>query len=1101
MICMRCRATAEEGKKFCSECGAPLPWRCQPCGSENASDKRFCGDCGADSMRLPSDLPVVVSPAIGAERRHLTVMFVDLVGSTALGRQLDPEDLRHVISAFNDTVAGAIKQFEGFVARYMGDGVLAYFGYPQAHEADAERAISAGLAVVSAISGLTSAAGPAGTLNARVGIASGLVVAGDLIGTGASREAAAIGDTPNFAARLQSAAGPGTVVISEPTKRLAGGLFEYQKFDSGTLKGRPPGEPAWLVLGQSSVDSRFEALHPRLLRLVGRDEEVELLERRWEQVKTGEGRVVLICGDPGIGKSRLVALLNEVVGHAGHSCFQFSCSPLHHHTPLYPVIRQVQRVAKLQRTDSPEVKRDKLRRALPADASAEDVMQLADLLSIPDTGGQPAGAASPRAKKEMTFAAILRQFESLAVRSPIAVIFEDMHWADPTTLDLLVRLIDLAERVPILLVITSRRVDLHPVWSSRPHVTVRLLNGLDRRLSVALVKEVAGNHDLPQDVVDRIVANSDGVPLFIEELTRSVLEKELQQKSDLNSSADGHFSFGTVPTSLHASLTGRLDRLPNGKEIAQTGAVIGREFSFDMLQTISDKPSIQIERSLRELVEAQLIIAHGRPPEAVYVFKHALVQEAAYASLLRERRTAIHQKLAEVIERDPANVEAAHPQLTAWHYAEAGMPDKAVTYYLKAADQATGRFALAEMVNHLRNALRQLELLPDSIERRRRELPIQVALGRALIDQEGSGTEEVRTTFTHALRLCLEVNDTNQMIRVHDGLINYHFTHSASDEMLRCADELRDAGHRAGNRQALLIAKRSSGFAHLLSGRLATAHDDMRSFLDMYDAARDGPEAALTTRDPKVSVCTILGLCLTAMGNPDSGSAMSTEGVKHAELLNHQVSLILGLRRACVQRMMQRDDLGVRDLADRIFKITSEYETFKGARDGIIFHCWGQFHATGDPALLDEMQATIENFYTTKHWAMLPFFMASAAELRGEVGDHAGAADLLDRAFKLVGNTGEEWCTAEIIRLRALFSASNADEKLALLQASLALATAQGAKLWQLRTATSLAELWRELGDESAAHTLLAPICGWFTEGANMADLICARNLLALLGK
>jgi class 3 adenylate cyclase/energy-coupling factor transporter ATP-binding protein EcfA2 len=1052
-------------------------------------------------MRVTSDLPVVVSPPIGVERRHLTVMFVDLVGSTALGRQLDPEDLRHVISAFNDTVARAIKQFDGFIARYMGDGVLAYFGYPQAHEADAERAISTGLAVVGAISGLTSAAGPAGTLNARVGIASGLVVVGDLIGTGASREAAAIGDTPNLAARLQSVAEPGTVVISESTKRLAGGLFEYKQFDTGTLKGRPPGEPAWLVLGQGSVDSRFEALHPRLLRLVGRDEEVELLERRWEELKSGEGRVVLICGDPGIGKSRLVALLNEVISHAGHSSFQFSCSPLHHHTPLYPIIRQAQRVANFQRTDSPEIKRDKLRRTLPADASAEDVMYIADLLSIPNTEGQLAGAASPRAKKEMTFAAILRQFESLATRSPIAVIFEDMHWADPTTLDLLVRLIDLAERVPMLLVITSRRVDLHPVWSSRPHVTVRLLNGFDRRLSVALVKEVAGNHDLPQDVVDRIVANSDGVPLFVEELTRSVLERDSQQRNDLGSTADGHVSFGTVPTSLHASLTGRLDRLPIGKEIAQTGAVIGREFSFDMLQTISDKPSVQIERSLRELVEAQLIIPHGRPPEAVYVFKHALVQEAAYASLLRERRTAIHLKLAEVIERDPANVEAAHAQLTAWHYAEAGMPDKAVTHYLKAADQATGRFALAEMVNHLRNALRQLEFLPASIERRRRELPIQVALGRALIDQEGSGTEEVRTTFSHALQLCLEVNDTNQMIRVHDGLINYHFTHSASDEMLRCANELRDAGRRAGNRQALLIAKRSSGFAHLLSGRLATAHDDLRSFLEMYDATRDGPEAALTTRDPKVSVCTILGICLTAMGNPDSGSAMSTEGVKHAERLNHQVSLILGLRRACVQRVMQRDDQGVRDLADRIFKITSEYQTFKGARDGIIFRCWGQFRGTGDAAILDEMQATIEHFYTTKHWAMLPFFMASAAELRGEVGDHASAADLLDRASKLVGNTGEEWCAAEIIRLRALFSANNPDEKLALLQASLALATAQGAKLWQLRTATSLAELWRKLGDESAAHALLAPICGWFTEGANMADLISARNLLVLLGK
>jgi class 3 adenylate cyclase/energy-coupling factor transporter ATP-binding protein EcfA2 len=1101
MICVRCRALAEGGKKFCGECGAPLLWQCRTCGSENASDKRFCGDCGTASADVPSELAVVASPDIGLERRHLTVMFVDLVGSTVLGRRLDPEDLRHVIAAFNEAVTNAIKQFEGFVARYLGDGVLAYFGYPQAHEADAERAISAGLTVAGAIGGLPSAAGPAGTLSARVGIASGLVVVGDVIGNGASQEAAAFGDTPNLAARLQSAAEPGTVVISESTKRLAGGLFEYQRFNAGTLKGRPPGEPAWLVLGQSSVDSRFEALHPWQLRLVGRDEEVELLRRRWEQVNSGEGRVVFICGDPGIGKSRLVALLEQIVRDAEHSSFRFSCSPLHHHTPLYPIIRQIQRLASFQRADPPEVKRDKLRRSLPVDASSEDILHFADLLSIPDIGGQPTTAVSPRTKKEITFAAILRQFEGLARQSPIAAIFEDLHWADPTTLDLLVRLVELAEHVPILLVITSRRVDLHPVWSSRPHVTVRLLNGLDRRLAAMLVKEVAGNEYLPPEVVDRIVANSDGVPLFIEELTRSVLERVLQQKDEANNSTDGQFTSGTVPTSLQASLMSRLDRLPVGKEIAQTGSVVGREFSFEMLQAISDKPSLQIERSLRELVDAQLVIPHGQPPAAVYVFKHALVQEAAYASLLRERRSAIHLKVAEVLEKDPADVEAAHPQLTAWHFAEAGMPDKAVTYYLKAADHATGRFALAEMVNHLRNALRQLELLPDSSDRRRRELPIQVALGRALIDHEGSGSQEVRTTFEHALRLCLELDDINQMIRVHDGLINYHFTHSESDAMLRYADALHDAGDRAANRQALLIAKRSSGFAHLLSGRFARANDDLRSFLDTYDATRDGPEAGLTTRDPKVSVCTIRGICLTVMGNPDSGAGISSEGVKHAEMLNHQVSLILGLRRACVQRILQRDDEGVRDLADRIFKITSEYETFKGARDGVIFRCWGQFHATRDPTLLDTMQATIEHFDTTKHWAMLPFFMASAAELRGQVGDRAGAAALLDRASELVGATGEEWCAAEITRLRALFSARNADEKLALLQASLATATSQGAKLWQLRTATNLAELWRDQGDAGAAYALLTPICGWFTEGANTRDLISARTLLVTPGK
>ena len=488
-------------------------------------------------------------------------------------------------------------------------------------------------------------------MSARVGIASGLVVVGDLIGAGVSQEATAIGDTPDLAARLQSAAAPGTVVISESTKRLAGGLFEYQRLNSGTLKGRPPGEPAWLVLGQSSVDSRFEALHPRQLPLVGRDEEVELLRRRWEQVNSGEGRVVFICGDPGIGKSRLVASLEQMIRDAGHFSFRYSCSPLHQHTPLYPIIRRLQRVASFQRADSPEIKRDKLRRSLPADASPEDIIHLADLLSIPDIGGQPTTAASPLAKKETTFAAILGQFQSLARQSPIAVIFEDLHWADPTSLDLLVRLVELAEHVPILLVITSRRVDLHPVWSSRPHVTVRLLNVLDRRLAAALVKEVAGNQYLPQEAVDRIVTNSDGVPLFIEELTRLVLERELEQKDDLDNSANRQFTSGTVPNSLHASLMSRLDRLPAGKEIAQTGSVVGREFSFDMLQMISDKPSVQIEQSLRELVEAQLIIPHGQPPEAVYVFKHALVQEAAYASLLRERRSAIHLKLAEVLGR------------------------------------------------------------------------------------------------------------------------------------------------------------------------------------------------------------------------------------------------------------------------------------------------------------------------------------------------------------------------------------------------------------------------------------------------------------------
>ena len=1100
MICMRCGVAAIEGMKFCANCGAPQSRQCEICKSQNPPDKPFCGVCGAPLGDRQAKQPPVSVPATAAERRQLTVMFVDLVGSTALGTRLDPEDFRLVINVFDHVVAGLITQFEGFVANYMGDGVLAYFGYPQAHEADVERAISAGLAVVKAVAGLNTAAGPTGTLSARVGIASGLVIVGRLVDSDASLESAAFGDTPNFAARLQSAAEPGTVVISDPTRSLAGGLFEYREFSPGILKGRPEGERVWIVLGRSTIDSRFEALHPRQFRLVGRTEEIELMRRRWEQAKSGEGRVVLICGDAGIGKSRLIAAFQQTVANTDLLRLRFSCSPLHQQSPLYPIIRQMERLANFQRGDSSEVRQDKLRHSLPDDASSEDVTHFADLLSIGDfERDRTAKKVSPRERKEMIFAAILHQFENLARLSPIVTIFEDVHWADPTTLDLLARLVDLAERLPILLVITSRHLDQFQIWSPRPHVTVCLLNGLDRRMAVALVTDIAGSQTLPDDVVERIVTHADGVPLFIEELTKAVLEKNLPRKDKSQSPVDLRFTSNAVPTSLQASLNGRLDLLPIGKEVAQTASVIGREFSFDLLQSLSEKSFAEIERSLAELVEAGLIIARGRAPDATYAFRHSLLRDAAYASLLRENRSIIHRRLAEMLAKDLALVDAAPPQLIAWHFAQAGEHDKAVNYYLKAADQATGRFALAEMVSHLRNGLDQLHHLPDSAERMSRELAVQVALGRALIDHLGSGNDEVRTIFEHAHELCMEMTNTDQMIRVHDGLINFHFTHSASKEMLHYANELFDIGQKTDNPQALLIAKRSRGFAHFLSGRFFEAREDMQSFLDIYKVKRDGPDVALTTRDPKVSVCTLLGICLTVMGYPESGSAASLEGVNHAEMLKHQVSLILGLRRACVQGMVQRNPQRVLDLVNGLIKITSEYETFKGARDSIIFRCWGQFHANRDTSLLDTMQACIEHFDATKHWAMLPFFMASTAELRGAAGDSTGAAALLDRASELIGKTGEEWCLPEIIRLQARFCSRNPAEAGALLQGALTNARRQGAKLWELRIATSLAELWR-YQNNAAALGALAPVYNWFTEGSGTSDLISARTLLDELG-
>ncbi len=710
MICARCGAVVAEARRFCGDCGSPLPWKCRACGSDNAPDKRFCGDCGSALAAGSADPPAPPAPP-AVERRPLTVMFVDLIGSTSLGTRLDPEDLRDVIAAFHGLVAAVIAQFNGFVARYMGDGVLAYFGYPHAHEDDPERAVRAGLALVEAVRRLATVAGPPGTLGSRVGIASGLVVVGDLIGFGASLESAAVGDTPNLAARLQAAAAPNAVVVSGTTHGLVGGLFEYRKLGLGILKGRSAPERAWEVLGESVTDNRFEALRRGRVPLVDRTEELDLLGRRWDQIKSGEGRVVVIAGEPGMGKSRLVMALEQKLPAGSFRRLRFTCSPHHRDTPLYPIIRHIERSADFERGESPAVRREKLRRSLPAAASADDQWLLADLLSIAEPADAPPDSLGPQRRKEMTFAAILHQFEDLAGRSPILAVLEDIHWADPTTLDLLARLVEQAERLAMLLIVTTRPGS-NPGWSSRPNVTVQQLNGLDRRFSAALVKEVIYHQSLPRDVLERIVAHADGVPLFIEELTRTVMESDLSKDREVTPSGEP-LSPDAVPTSLQASLMARLDRLALGKDAAQTASVIGRDFSFEILHALAQSPAQQLARALGELAEAGLVIARGQPPDATYTFKHALLQDAAYASLLRDRRRAIHRRVAEILEEGTVGVDSRQPQLIAWHFSEAGLAAKALEHYLKAADQTTGRFALAEMASHLRNGLREMQKLPE----------------------------------------------------------------------------------------------------------------------------------------------------------------------------------------------------------------------------------------------------------------------------------------------------------------------------------------------------------------------------------------------------
>ncbi len=530
------------------------------------------------------------------------------------------------------------------------------------------------------------------------------------------------------------------------------------------------------------------------------------------------------------------------------------------------------------------------------------------------------------------------------------------------------------------------------------------------------------------------------------------------------------------------------------------GSVIGRDFSFEMLLAISGLAPKRLEDAVGQLVEAGLATARGVPPDAIYSFKHALVQDAAYASMLRERRRDLHLRLAEVLERNSAIDTATDAQLIAWHFGEAGAPDRSIDHYLRAAEKATGRFALVEMVNHLRKGLRQLEFLPDSESKLRRELDLQVALGRALIDYEGSGSEAVRTAFERARELCLALDDTKQLLVVFDGLVlNYHFTHSDSAKMLSYAEELLEVGRRTEDALALLWARRSRFSANLLQGHFEASRRDIQVVIEMYDSRRDIFQERGMARDPKVSTYTALGICLTALGHLDSSAAMTLEGIRHAETLNHVVSLIAGLRRACVRGMMLHDTQGVLDLSDRLLVLNTEHETFVGVRESAIYHGWAELQGNRDADLLKGVQNAIEQLDERKHWVLLPFFMASIAEVAGDNGDRAAAAALLDRAAELVAQTGEQWCEAEISRLKARFSAKDADEATALLRASLTLAREQGARLWELRAARDLAALLDRQGEREAASELLAPVYGWFTEGLNTPDLIEARNLLAQL--
>jgi len=695
----------------------------------------------------PDNLPVTNRTAEdAAERRQVTVMFSDLVGSTALSARMDPEDLREVIAAYHKCTAEIVRRFGGFVSQYLGDGVLVYFGYPQAHEDDAERAVRAGLELIAQVGTL----GTRVSLQTRVGIATGLVVVGDLLDAGGLQERGIIGETPNLAARLQGIAEPNMVVIAEGTRKLLGNLFELQDLGTKELKGIVGSVRVWSALRASSVESRFEALHATgLTALVGRDEELELLLRRWSKAKAGEGQVVLLSGEAGIGKSRLTAALLEQLTGKPHTRLRYFCSPQHTDSAFHPIIGQMERAAGLVHHDNSRAKLDKLDAVLAqTSTSREDAALFAEMLSLQNDGRYPPLDPDPQRRRQRTLEALNRQLEFLSRSDPVLMIVEDVHWSDPTSLEAFGRAVDRVASYRVLMLVTFRP-EFEPPWIGRPHVTALTINRLVQRDIAAIVDGVAGNKFLPSNIRQDIIDRTDGIPLFVEEMTKAVLEAENEGVAEHLVAAVPSPALA-VPASLHASLMARLDRLGPAKEMAQIGAAIGREFSYALLAAVVRKSDAELGLALDRLIQSGLLFRQGVAPHATYLFKHALVQDAAYGTLLRERRRVLHTRIAETLENQFPEILESQPELLARHCTEAGLIEKAAGLWGKAGQRSLERSALIEAAEQLTRALDQIAALPSTPILRREEIKLQVALITPLIHVKGYAAPETKSAAERA---------------------------------------------------------------------------------------------------------------------------------------------------------------------------------------------------------------------------------------------------------------------------------------------------------------------------------------------------------------
>jgi DNA-binding winged helix-turn-helix (wHTH) protein/class 3 adenylate cyclase/tetratricopeptide (TPR) repeat protein len=1064
----------------------PAPIRCLKCGAANYGSAGFCCACGA--TRMPDGPP----PAgTDPEQRPLTILFCDLASPTAHSGCLDPEDINEVTCAYHARIEDVVVSYGGVAVRFQSDGVLTHFGYPQADETDAERAVRAGLAVIEAVENLRGA--HRFDFVARIGIATGLVIIGRRDTDGAD----VIGEAPTLARRLSAAAEPSAVVIASSTQALVKRLFEYRDLVL-EFPGIADPVPALQVLGASNPESRFEALHQfDASSLVGREEELNLLLRRWDQARSGAGHVVLVTGEPGIGKSKLVLSMQEHV-----SCeltrLVYGCSPIHQASALYPIAAHLLRIAGIRSRDSAETKLSKLEEfaAILNEASPDTIALLAALLSIPVGNRYPLSTQTPERLRQLTLRLLLDQIRRHATRRPILMVFEDLQWADPTSLELLSLIIDGIPSLPVLLIITFRS-EFQAPWTGQPHVTTLSLSRLGRSDSARIIAGVARGKGLPEPAVERILERTDGVPLFIEELTSTLLESGILRETKDSYVLDAPLPLVAIPMTLRASLIARLDRLAGVKEVAQIGAAIGREFSYELIRAVAPLTTMDLEAALGRSIASGLISCRGTPPEATYVFKHALIQDAAYSSLVRSRKQHLHRVIAQTIQERFSEIVATEPETVAHHCAAGGIFETASDYWVKAGDNCLSRFAYLEATKHLEQAVTSLKTLIQTPKTMERELEILLKMVSPLIAIRGPGSREVETLYLRALALIDELGDAAQRYPVLWGLWFAHFIRGEYAVAQEAGATLLEAAQTSGDEGQILEAHHALWALLSVRGNTLEAIEHMRRGRELYDRKIHASQALLYAgHDPGVCCRYHLAKDLWVTGRLEHSLHALDEALQLADQLKHPITTATALLYAVWVHYQRRDRPAMREVLSRLVSLTTEHSI---VRTGEMARVMQLVDGCSDRLTLIQLHAKFIAARsaaqgTNWHREFCIFMMAERCLELGYPED--GITFLASISTEEVeGFYGPEIYRLEgELRLQLPNRDSPAIERC--FHAALFRARQGSAKSLELRAATSLARYLREDGKPSDALNILMQIYEWFSEGDDLQDVKNARDLI-----